>query len=464
MNTEFTQVERLMVKQENDANQIKLFRKLYEGFVAQKNTQLNWDEISSPDEQSILSYDELEAPGDERAKKLLDKLAICRLNGGLGTSMGCIGPKSAIEVRDNMSFLDLIVTQIRSVNQRYKSKVPLVLMNSHNTDQDTKKIIKKYVRDLQILTFDQSWLPRLRRDSLMPVSKQKLGSESCYPPGHGDFYDSFPHSGILDQLLEEGKEWLFIANADNLGASIDLNILSYMEQTNCPFVMEVTAKTRSDVKGGTLVKTPEHALTLLEMAQVPKIHREEFKSVKKFKIFNTNNVWLNLRALKEQLEAGGLEREVLLNKKTIQGLPIIQLETALGGVIQWFEGAKAIQVPRSRFLPVKKTDDLLLVQSNLFEIQEGVLVRNPLREFENLPMIRLGEYFKDFEAYQARIEEIPDLLDLDLLTVVGDIWFGRDIQLKGNVILVCDQGRLHLPRGTCLENQVLTGNIELGEL
>ena len=39
-------------------------------------------------------------------------MAVLKLNGGLGTTMGCVGPKSAIEVRDGMTFLDLSVRQI----------------------------------------------------------------------------------------------------------------------------------------------------------------------------------------------------------------------------------------------------------------------------------------------------------------------------------------------------------------
>ena len=43
---------------------------------------------------------------------LLNKLAVLKLNGGLGTTMGCVGPKSVIEVREGMTFLDLSVRQI----------------------------------------------------------------------------------------------------------------------------------------------------------------------------------------------------------------------------------------------------------------------------------------------------------------------------------------------------------------
>lgn len=125
-------------------------------------------------------------------------------------------------------------------------------------------------------------------------------SLSWYPPGHGDFYLSFCNSGLLDQFISEGREYCFISNVDNMGATVDLNILNLLlhPQTGkkAEFVMEVTDKTKADVKGGTLMQYENH-LRLLEIAQVPKEHVEDFKSVKTFKFFNTNNLWINLPGL-----------------------------------------------------------------------------------------------------------------------------------------------------------------------
>ena len=92
---------------------------------------------------------------------------------------------------------------------------------------------------------------------------------------------------------------MFISNIDNLGATVDVNILNFLageeaaSKPRCEFLMEVTDKTRADVKGGTLIQY-EDKLRLLEIAQVPKDHLEDFKSVKTFKIFNTNNLWIKL--------------------------------------------------------------------------------------------------------------------------------------------------------------------------
>ncbi|MFH2129226.1 MAG: UTP--glucose-1-phosphate uridylyltransferase [bacterium] len=462
--TTFKQIEQIMTEQGSTAAQISLFEALYRRHLEQLEDPIQWSQLTSPAAESILDYKQLDPVSEDESKALLSELAVCRLNGGLGTSMGCVGPKSAIEVKNGQSFLDLIVSQIQSLNAKYDVDVPLLLMNSFNTDTDTEKIIKKYNERLLITTFLQNQFPRLRKDSLLPLSVAKFGNQSFYPPGHGDFYQSIGGTGILERLLSQGKKYLFIANADNLGASVDVKILKLMKDKAVPFIMEVTSKTRADIKGGTLIKTENQTLRLLEIAQVPREYQETFKSVKKFKIFNTNNIWIDLHELKKKLETNSLHLDVIVNQKTVDRLPVIQLETALGSGINNFDGGLAVQVPRSRFVPIKKTDDLLLVQSNLFIFKDGILMKNPERQFEGLPLIRLGENFQSIEDYQQRIQSIPDILELDLLTVVGNVYFGDNMTLRGNVILVCEDGELHLPDRSLIENKVMTGQIKLGEL
>jgi UTP--glucose-1-phosphate uridylyltransferase len=462
--TSFEQIEKIMREQGDPPERITPFRHLYRKFLSQQEERFEWRDIASPSSDAILKYEDLEEVSASAVSSMLSELAVCRLNGGLGTSMGCVGPKSAIEVKNGQTFLDLIVTQIQSLNQRYGVEVPLVLMNSFNTDADTRKITRKYNGRLPVYHFQQNQFPRLRRDSMLPVSLERYGQQCYYPPGHGDFYQSIAQSGILDQLIAQGKKYLFVANADNLGASVDLRILNRLKTSGAPFIMEVTQKTRADIKGGTLIRTPTNALRLLEVAQVPRDHMEEFKSVKKFNIFNTNNVWLKLDELKRKITEDTFDLDVIVNQKTLKHLPVIQLETALGSAISNFADSLAVKVPRIRFLPIKKTDDLLLIQSNLFLFKEGILQRNPARQFDGLPLIRLGEAFQDVEAYHQRFQTIPDILELDLLTVVGDVYFGKHIVLRGNVILVCESGELHLPDHSQLENKVLTGRIRMGEL
>jgi UTP--glucose-1-phosphate uridylyltransferase len=214
----------------------------------------------------------------ERIKRDLGKLIVVKLNGGLGTSMGCKGPKSTITVRDDLTFLDLIIRQlevkflfsfviyfksfkknlfVQNINLAFDTNVPLVLMNSFNTDEETNKIIMKYSHiKVKIYTFNQSRHPRVDKETLLPIAKTLSNNsdlEAWYPPGHGDIYESFHNSGLLKMFIDEGKEYMFVSNSDNLGATVDLNILDFLlnppnENKSPEFLMEVTDKTRADVK------------------------------------------------------------------------------------------------------------------------------------------------------------------------------------------------------------------------
>lgn len=134
------------------------------------------------------------------------------------------------------------------------------------------------------MTFNQSRYPRVNRESLLPCPRSATEDKGkWYPPGHGDLYDALSNSGLLDRLLAAGKEYIFVSNVDNLGATVDLEIYQHMVDTQAEFISEVTDKTKADVKGGTLIDY-DGTIRLLEIAQVPSEHTEEFKSVKKFKI------------------------------------------------------------------------------------------------------------------------------------------------------------------------------------
>ena len=91
------------------------------------------------------------------------------------------------------------------------------------------------------------------------------------------------NSGLLDKLIAAGKEYIFISNVDNLGAVVDLNIMQTMIDNQAEYVMEVTDKTKADVKGGTIIDY-NGQVRLLEVAQVPKDHLDEFCSTRKFKV------------------------------------------------------------------------------------------------------------------------------------------------------------------------------------
>lgn len=441
------------------------FKKLFHTFVDRASFVIDWNKIKPPPQGMIVDANQLEAVPEDKRGALLNKLCVIKLNGGLGTTMGCTGPKSVIEVRGDLTFLDLTVQQIENLNKKYHSNVPLILMNSFNTHEDTQNIIEKYKSHshIHIHTFNQSRYPRIFKETLTPVPGNSKGKLSdWYPPGHGDVYEAFKNSGLLDQMVKEGKEYVFISNVDNLGATVDLDILYHIEKTNAEYVMEVTDKTRADVKGGTLIDY-EGKATLLEIAQVPSAYVEEFKSIKKFKIFNTNNLWVNLKAVQRVVKEDLMkDMDIIVNHKVVDGKAVIQLERAAGSAIQYFNGGIGINVPRSRFLPVKSCSDLFIVQSNLYSLEDGSLIMNPKRAFTSVPLVKLGDEFKKVSDFLRRFQNTPDLLELDHLTVSGDVTFGADVVLKGTVIIVANHGsRIDIPSGSNLENKVITGHLRI---
>lgn len=441
------------------------FINLVSRYLSGEAQEIEWSKIQTPTDEVVVPYETLAPPPENlgETRKLLDKLAVLKLNGGLGTTMGCTGPKSVIEVRNGFTFLDLIVIQIESLNKKYGCNVPLLLMNSFNTHDDTLKIVEKYSNSsIEIHTFNQSQYPRLVVEDFMPLPcKGQTGKDGWYPPGHGDVFPALVNSGKLDVLLAQGKEYVFIANSDNLGAIVDLKILSHLIHNQNGYCMEVTPKTLADVKGGTLISY-EGKVQLLEIAQVPDAHVNEFKSIEKFKIFNTNNLWVKLKAIKELVEADALKMEIIPNPKEVDGVKVLQLETAAGAAIRFFDHAIGINVPRSRFLPVKATSDLLLVQSDLYTLVDGFVVRNKARANPSNPSIELGPEFKKVGNFLSRFKSIPSIVELDYLKVSGDVWFGEGVILKGNVTITASPGvKLEIPDGAVLENRLITSPDEI---
>ena len=263
-----------------------------------------------------------------------------------------------------------------------------------------------------------------------------------------------------------------MSNIDNLGASVDVNILNELicKRHGAPsFVMEVTDKTMADVNGGTLVEVHEKSrqnsiITLLELAQVPKDHVDEFKSVKKFRKFNTNNLWMRHHEIKRFVESKSMDLDIIVNLKYLaSGVDVIQLETAAGAAMKYFDRAIGINVPRSRFLPVKKTSDLLLFKSNLYSLDGRYLKMNLQRAFSSYPLVKLGdEHFSKVREFVSRFAGIPDVLELNHLTVSGDVTFGRNVSLRGTAIIIANHGDLiDIPANSILENKIVSGNLRI---
>jgi len=412
--------------------------------------------------------------------ELLNKIAVLKLNGGLGTTMGCRGPKSVIEVRDRLTFLDLSVKQVEFLNTKYGVDVPLILMNSFNTESATERILSKYAdHNLKIFTFTQHYFPCIDKQTMSPIPTGPITKETedqWYPPGHGNVYQSLVDSGLLEKLLGQGKEYIFISNIDNLGATVDLNILYEIMCTDKEFCMEVTKREKQDIAGGCLFEYMGKP-KLFEQRSMPQKDWEHLRSLataSQFGImFNTNNLWVNIRslnrlALEDKILLDVLLRESLREREIerSEGKILLQFETAAGGAIEFFDNSFIVYVPRKRFLPVKTTDDLFAVQSDLFAVKHGSLsLRKERKGMIAVPTVKLGAHFRTVDAYLKRLPNgVPDVLGLEHLTVSGNVYFGEDVVLKGTVIIVAEEGsRIDIASGSILKDKVVTGNLRIVE-
>ena len=449
-----TQLKKALKPFKMEESVLEGYIRLYNKFQHGTEKLGRWKFLRSPDEKKLVHYDSLPIPERESLEAALARIAVCKLNGGLGTSMGCRGSKSAIVVREKKTFIDLIVEQITELNKKYQADVPLIFMNSFHTHDITERIVGRTTGTSKILSFCQNWYPRLLDDGSGFLDPQKLNTDAWYPPGHGDLYSCLLEKGYLDYLLKEGREYLFITNADNLGAVVDLKILNYVIDRDIPFLIEVTPKTIVDTKGGALCQEKDQ-IKLLEIADVPPEHVVEFCGNEKFNFFNTNNIWVNLVSLKQKLKDGPLDLGLIVNHKQVKKNSVLQLETAVGSAFNSFPGAIGMNVPRSRFLPVKKTSDLLLVQSDLFSLNRGTLKRDQGVVRSDLPQINLKDPFNDLKEYQQRIPVPPDIAELDSLELQGEVRFNGKVTLKGNVRLVSHKKSIRIPKGAVLENKTV---------
>jgi UTP--glucose-1-phosphate uridylyltransferase len=355
------------------------------------------------------------------------KVAVVKLNGGLGTSMGLHGPKSLIEVKPGHTFLDVIAQQAEGR--------PLVLMNSFSTDEATRE------SGVDARMFLQSREPKLREEDRLPVEWPDDPALEWCPPGHGDVYVSLSASGMLDQLLDEGVEWAFISNSDNLGATPEPRIPAWAAANDVPFVMEVVRGTAADRKGGHIARRrDDNRIVLRETAQTPP-DDDSFTDVERWRYYNTNHLWVDLNGLKRLLreDPAGPHLPLIVNRKTVDprdpdSTPVLQLETAMGAAIGAIEGARAVLVPRTRFAPVKTTDDLLVVRSDAYKLNDDDGTMRPTFDGPP-PVVTLDpKFYKSLPDMEARFPKgPPSLREATRFVVKGDLTFGDGVVVRGDV-------------------------------
>jgi UTP--glucose-1-phosphate uridylyltransferase len=433
------------------------FASAYERLLGGESAMLPSAELEPAGEVNRL--DELP---DADAGGALDRVAVIKLNGGLATSMGLRSPKALVEAREGHSFLDIIIGQTLVLRERHGVRLPLILMDSMATREETMRVLASRPElDVGLrLEFLQSMVPKLDANKLEPISWPSEPSLEWNPPGHGDVYPALRGSGLLDQLLEEGYRYAMISNADNLGATTDARVPAHMERSKIPFLMEVVLGTEADRKGGHIARRrSDGQLVLRETAQTPPDDEESFRDYRRWRYYNTNSLWIDLRVLKERLdETGGvLELPLIVNRKTVDprdsdSPPVVQLESAMGAAIGSFKGARLLLVPRTRFAPVKTTDDLLVLRSDVYTLSEDMVVAPVAERADNLPYVELdSKFYKLLDDFERRFPEgPPSLREAERLIVRGDVTFGRDVRVRGVVGLEAPEP-MRIDAGATLE-------------
>lgn len=246
-----------------------------------------------------------------------------KLNGGLGTSMGLEKAKSLLEVKQGKTFLDLIADQIKYTRSKFGSNVKFMLMDSFSTSADTREFLAAKHPDLLAepdWELVQNMSPKVDAKTLAPAEYPANPDMEWCPPGHGDLYASLLGSGMLQRLTAAGIKYLFVSNSDNLGATLDLDLLAYFAGSGNAFLMEVCDRTETDKKGGHLARRKADGhLMLRESAMCPDDDKAKFEDVGLHRFFNTNNIWIDLPALDAKMkECGGLiPLPLIKNKKTV---------------------------------------------------------------------------------------------------------------------------------------------------
>ena len=418
---------------------IRAFRRNYDALLRQETGMIPEETIEPA--QNLVSLESINAPPADAA--LISQAVVIKLNGGLGTGMGLQGPKSLLAVRDGVNFLDLMVRQILDLRKSSGAPVRLLLMNSFSTSGDTLGHLERYrsegLADASEVELMQNQIPKIDAATLAPVSWSADSDLEWCPPGHGDLYPALVGSGWLDRLLAEGVKYAFVSNSDNLGAILDPVILRYFADSGAPFLMEVTRRTAADRKGGHLAKRKSDGRLLLrEVAQCPDADIDVFQDIDRHQYFNTNSLWLRLDRLKEQLaaDAGVLPLPMIRNNKTVDprdknSTLVIQLETAMGAAIECFEGSAAIDVPRSRFAPVKTTGDLLALRSDAYEVLENGQVRLHASRQGRPPVILLSDEYKLVDSIETL--GVPSLIGCSSLKVSGPVRFESGVIIQGDV-------------------------------
>ena len=399
---------------------------------------------SSIEPLDMESLDDVEV-SDEDAAAAIRSTAVIKLNGGLGTSMGMDRAKSLLCVRRGLSFLDIIARQVLHLRREYDAKLPLIFMNSFRTSGDTMAALARY-QDLPVeglpLEFLQNKEPKLLVRDLAPVSYPKDPDLEWCPPGHGDLYTALRGTGLLNRLIDAGYERVFVSNSDNLGAVPEARVAGWFATSGAPFAIEAVRRTPSDRKGGHFARRKiDGRIVLRESAQTLDSDRNALADLERHKFTSTNNLWFDLRAMQRELDRRGgiLGLPLIRNVKNVdpadpKSSEVIQIETAMGAAIEIFDGSRTIEVGRDRFVPVKTTNDLLVLRSDVYDLGKDFVLD---QASDAVPFVELdADVYKYVGEFDKRFPEgAPSMKEATSFRVEGDFTFGPGVRVVGEVAL-----------------------------
>lgn len=401
--------------------EINSFMRAFERFISGEKALIPETDIEAVDDidkDSSLS---------EVSPDVLARTAVLKLNGGIGTTMGLTCPKSVLEAHGGQNFLEITARQILATRKRLDINLPFILLNSPATHEPTMQALSDF--DLEVeglpLAVVQGVFPRIEASTFEPINWEDDPELEWAPPGHGDLYGVLDRTGVLDQLIDRGYEYLFVSNIDNTGAVLSEEIATWFADSGAPFAAEVARRTPMDMKGGHFARRRlDGQIILREIAQCPESDEEFFRNIDLHRYMNTNNLWVHLPSLRKKLDSGTFDLALIVNCKRINqknsaSPEIVQLESAMGSAISLFEGARILEVGRERFVPVKSTADLLLLRSDVFALDED---NRLIQQTKSRPTVTLDEkFFKRYDQFEKRVQTVPSLCNARSLTVTGDV-------------------------------------------
>lgn len=245
---------------EIDNIDFNLMKNLYKN--AQKELDFKDEKIESIDctekdrmpKEEKEKYDEI---GIEKIKA--GKLAVVTMAGGQGTRLGHSGPKGTytLNVGKEMSLFEILCKTLKEAKEKYGVYVHWYIMTSNQNNKETVEFFEKnnyfnYPKE-KVTFFIQGELPMVGLDGKLLVDENgfvKLASD-----GHGGVFESMDKSGVLEQMKNEGIEWVFVGGVDNvLVKMVDNTLIGLAESKNCLAAGKSLIKANAKEKVGVFCK------------------------------------------------------------------------------------------------------------------------------------------------------------------------------------------------------------------